>query len=125
MVAVELCAVPESVTLEGRIEQVAYGADTTGEQFNTTVPLKPLDGVMVRPLLIVTDAVLLPFTVSVKLPAGAPVPLNGTVSGDPGSELVTVSVPVCAPADTGANVIVTEQLAPGASVVTLHGAEME
>ena len=49
MVAVELCAVPESVTLEGRIEQVAYGADTTGEQFNTTVPLKPLDGVMVRP----------------------------------------------------------------------------
>ena len=76
------------------------------------------------PLTTVVVALLPPFTVSVKLPAGIPVPLSGTVAGEPGSELVIVSAPDCAPAAVGANVTVTEQLAPAANAATPQGAVM-
>jgi hypothetical protein len=48
MVAVPLCAAAASVTLEGRMEQEAHIAATTGEQFRTTVPPKPPAGVTLR-----------------------------------------------------------------------------
>jgi len=47
-VATAVWVLPLSVTLEARSEQVAYCAGLTGVQLRTTVPLKPLTGVMVR-----------------------------------------------------------------------------
>jgi len=48
MVAMDACAPLVNITLEGRIEQVAYCAGVIGVQLSTTVPLKPLVGVTAR-----------------------------------------------------------------------------
>jgi hypothetical protein len=131
IVAVELCAPPASITLDGSSEQAAYCAAVTGVQFSTTVPLKPLAGVTARlyvagdPLATVADPLLPPFTVSVKLPFGMPIPLSATDAGEPGSELVTLRIPERAPVAEGVNAIVTEQLAPPARLAAPQGAVIE
>ncbi len=63
--------------------------------------------------------VLLPSTVSRKLPVETPVPFSGTVAVR--LELVTVRTPLRIPMVGGVNVMVTEQLAPGGRVVVLQG----
>ncbi len=63
------------------------------------------------------DALLPPFTVSVNEAFATPVPLNGTATGELGSELAMDSVALRAPVVEGENATVTVQLAPDASVV--------
>src|ERR1700735_3418164 len=62
-----------------------------------------------------------PPMVSVNVPLTMPLPVSGTTSGELKSELAILSVPGRAPIAAGVNVTVTEQLAPGASVVTAQG----
>jgi hypothetical protein len=69
----------------------------------------------------VAEALPPPFAVSVNVPPAAPVPVRPTAAGELMSELVTVRVPGCEPVAAGANVTVTEQLPPAASVVTVQG----
>ncbi len=45
MVAVELCALPFSVSVEASTEQLAYCAAITGAQVSATVPVNPFSGV--------------------------------------------------------------------------------
>ena len=101
-----------------------------GVQLSTTVPVKLFTGVMVRvydagaPLATVADAVLEPDAVRVNDPARVPLPVSGTAAGEVGSELVTVRVPARGPAAVGEKAMVTEQLAPAASVVNTQGVAM-
>jgi hypothetical protein len=73
----------------------------------------------------VLDEVAAPSTRSVKLPVvtlePVPVPVNGRLTGEVRSELLTVSVAVRTPTAVGVKVMVEEQLAPGSRVVMAQG----
>jgi hypothetical protein len=60
-------------------------------------------------------------TVRTKPPPCVPLPVKAADSGDPGSELVTVSVPVRVPETLGVNVTCTAQLAPAVNVGSGQG----
>ena len=70
------------------------------------------------------EAVIAVPMVRVKVPLAKPLPVSSTVSGEVGSELVTVSEPGREPIADGVKVTVSEQLWPGASVASAHGVVM-
>ncbi len=54
---------------------------------------------------------------NVTIPALTPVPMSGTLCGEPAAESLTSRVAVRTPAAVGVNVTATEQLAPAAKIV--------
>jgi hypothetical protein len=121
-VAAALAGPVTRLTSDGSNEHEAYCNACTGEHVNATSPAKVPDGVSSNayvaycPAVTVTVADAPPLTVSENVPFAIPVPVSGTVIGEPGSELVMVRAPLRNPTATGENLTCAMHIAPAARI---------